>query len=206
MAEHLREEASRLVKLLFDRRLLLADGGNLSLRVDDSTCIISPSGSGYRQLWDLANEDFLEIGFDDEVCEELHPSMEYPLHLSIYSNLAEIGAVIHAHSPAIMSFAVLGAGLSPITHQSKALLGEVPCLTYSRELALAFIRSRRSELEFHGLAWLIEGHGVVAVGKDGNEAAAILDALDSLAKLTLDLKIHKIFEKGKRKDINKKNE
>lgn len=65
----MRVEMSRVAKLMFDRRLTNAAGGNFSVRVDDNRILLSPSMMSEERHCEMKPEDFLLIDYDQNILE-----------------------------------------------------------------------------------------------------------------------------------------
>ena len=86
-------------RTFYEHGWLMGTSGNLSLRVDDASFLITASG---RDKGRLSPEDFLACSVSDEAYEPqpgLEPSAETAIHRAIYRRLADTGAVYHVHEP-----------------------------------------------------------------------------------------------------------
>ena len=94
------------------------------------------------------------------------------IHSEIYRSRPDVKAVIHSHSPAIISFGVTGARLRPICHMSGFLGSQVPVFEIRnaagedtdlliRNQALG--KALAQDLGDNAVA-LLRGHGTVVVG------------------------------------------
>src|SRR5262249_45518353 len=97
--EQTREKIARLARMLFDRHLTDAAGGNLSARVGDLVCM-SASLSGTRRQWQLEPEDVLVFDMDQNLVEGTGQiTREAHVHFRLHHDFGEYGTgVIHAHS------------------------------------------------------------------------------------------------------------
>jgi len=69
--------------------------GNISIRIDEHSMAITPSGVKYE---DVRPEHIVIINLDDGSYEgSVKPSGERKLHMEIYHSRPELGAVIHTH-------------------------------------------------------------------------------------------------------------
>ena len=76
---------------------LRGSGGNVSVRVDQSSMAITPSSIKYD---DLSANDICIVGLDNtpiDVKDDLKPSVETVLHSVIYANRPDVHAVVHTH-------------------------------------------------------------------------------------------------------------
>jgi L-fuculose-phosphate aldolase len=176
----LREQIAELGRTLERAGLLELTAGNISARAGDVVAI-TPSGIPYD---DIAAADVVLCALADGgvVDGDRRPSSELPLHRAIYGARADVGAIVHTHSPYATTFAVLRETI-PAVHYAIARLrtAAVPVVEYatygSDELAaLAF-----AALADGARAALLANHGAVALGGDLAEAARNAQVLETLA-------------------------
>ena len=174
----LRTEIVKYGKLMFDRRLTFATGGNLSARLDEDTILITPSGvrKGGLEEGDLLTVDLR----DGSHSGPGRPSIETPLHTMFYSR-EEVNAVVHGHPPFCTSLAVMGRQLrTGIIPEGIMVLGEVPMVPYktpgTEDLARAL-----AEAGGDGRGYLMEKHGSLAVGRSLEEAYDRLEEMEFIA-------------------------
>lgn len=170
-------------KLLYERNLTFANGGNISVRCHDSI-LITPSGVCKGML---SFKDMIEIKIDTgEVVSTKKPSMETPFHLGLYRSRPEVNAVIHCHPLACTTLATIGKDLrTDLTPESLMVLGKtVPTVPYdtpgSKGLAEKLI-----EVLGKNKACLMQNHGALAVGKDAMDAFFRMETLEYIANLQL---------------------
>ena len=85
------EGGLRLVK----EGLVARTWGNISIRVDDTYMLITPSGRTYEKL---TGDDIVLVNYHTSKHEgEIKPSSEKELHCEIYRTRSKINAVIHTH-------------------------------------------------------------------------------------------------------------
>lgn len=182
---------ARIAKLMFDRRLTDAAGGNASLR-DGDRVLVTPRYSGSRYQWQLATEQICEIGLDGRLLAGAgEVSREIAVHLAAYRDFPEIGAVIHAHPFHVMPF-VYAAQPIPPTNEYTAKFGPIgyvedapshtPALGAS---VAAAISARRGDLARHPLAFLLPDHGIVVVADTLAAAFDTLERVDGSARNAL---------------------
>ena len=126
-----RERICATAKSLFDRGLTHGSTGNVSARCDDGW-LLTPTGSNLGSL-DPARLSKLDwtgklIGGDP-------PSKENFLHLAMYQERANAGAVVHLHSTYSVAVSVLEDVspedvLPPITAYYVMRIGRLPLIPY----------------------------------------------------------------------------
>lgn len=101
-----------------------------------------------------------------------HTYVERFIHSEIYRSRPDVMAVIHSHSPAIITFGVTGARLRPICHMSGFLGAQVPVFEIrnaggeNTDLLIrnqALGKALAKDLAGNSVA-LLRGHGNVVVG------------------------------------------
>jgi L-fuculose-phosphate aldolase len=116
------------------------------------------------------------------------PSSEWQFHQAILKNYPEINAVVHTHSVFASTLSVLGQDI-PAFHYMIAVAGgdSIRCAPYAmfgtKELSdniLKAIQDRK--------ACLLSNHGLVAVGKDLNEAFNVAEEVEHLSRLFVEAK------------------
>ena len=87
----MRVEMCKIAKLMWERRLTNAAGGNFAVRVDENRILISPSMMSEHQHCELKPEDFLLIDYDENILEGAGK-------LSREGKLRQIAAVLIEHT------------------------------------------------------------------------------------------------------------
>ena len=100
--------------------LVYSTAGNVSTRIDGEPDVIAmtPTSLAYDAL---DPEDICIVTTGGELIDgRREPTSELPLHTLLYARRPEVGAIIHTHSPAAMTMAVLGWSLPPAGSSSPA--------------------------------------------------------------------------------------
>jgi L-fuculose-phosphate aldolase len=169
-------------RTLRERNLVVGSVGNVSARKGPHVRI-TPSRIPYESL---RRSDLVTADARGTVIEGTRtPSLELPLHLAVYASRAEVGAVIHTHSPFATAWSFLGESIPDLLEeQSYYGVGPVrvsrPCRTGSQEQAHAVVRALCDSP-----AALIGAHGVVAGGHDCQTALAIAEVVERAAHIAL---------------------
>ena len=139
--------------------------GNIScLDREFDLMAISPSAMAYA---DVTAADVVLMDRDGEVVDSARrPSSEWAMHLGCYRRRDAVGAVVHTHSPAATTLAVLGREL-PAVHYMIALNGSdrVPLAPYHRFGSEALAAAAVAAMG-EGWGCLLQNHGVLAAGPD----------------------------------------
>ncbi len=163
----LREAICEVGRRLWQRNMVAAIDGNISVRLPDGTILCTPTGvsKGF-----MAPEDLVRLTPDGRVIGGGRPSSEAMLHLACYCARRDVNAVVHAHPPWATAFAARGEPL-PVHYLTEmaVALGEVPCTAFARPGTIEVVEAALPALATAD-AFLLRNHGPVAVGRDLQEA------------------------------------
>ncbi|HET8899237.1 MAG TPA: methylthioribulose 1-phosphate dehydratase [Rhodanobacteraceae bacterium] len=176
-----------------------ATSSNFSMRLDESTLIITVSG---RDKGKLSLEDLMQVDLQgNAVATTLRPSAETTLHTQIYARFPATGTVLHTHSrnQSVASRLFASAGAIHLqgwelqkaitgfdSHDSTLTVPVFPNTQHMPDLTARVDAWLDSGKPLY--AYLIEGHGIYAWGRDMREARRHLEALEFLLACELDLR------------------
>ena len=167
--------------------LIAESSGNVSVRLSEvdgrELIAITPSGVPYRGL---KAGQVLVIDFEKNVVDgEGLPSSETNTHFAAYRARADVQAVIHSHSPYASALAVAGHDIPPLLDEQVVGLG-------GGVLVAEFGLSGSDQLGANAVAAmgerqavLLRSHGVLGVGRDLDEAMAVVGQVERVAKIYL---------------------
>lgn len=171
---------------IYQRGLVAANDGNLSVRVGENALWVTPTGVSKGAM----TEDMLvKLDLDGNLLEGTRkPSSETKMHLRIYRENPDVRAVVHAHPPAATAFAAAGIPLDrPVLQEAVVQLGEVPVAPFALPGSQAVADSVAPFCRTHR-ALLLEYHGAVTWGDTMEQAHYRLECLEQMALVTLHLK------------------
>lgn len=152
---------------LMESTLTAGTWGNISLRVDESTMVISPSGIDYR---DLTADTIPVVSVADGSWTGPKPSSEMKLHREIYRTRPEINAVIHTHSPSAGVCAAARREVPPVLDDMAQIIGPtLRVADYALPSTKKIVRVTMKALRGR-MAALLANHGAVCLGRDAAEA------------------------------------
>ena len=174
-------------KMVFERHLTDAAGGNISVRVGDLVCI-TPRYSGSRRHWQLEPNQVLvsdlsgnKLDGDGEI------SREAKVHFRLYQEFPDATAVLHSHARNVMVFVASGQPIEPIL-EATLKFGTIPVTRFapahSEKLADAIaeaVRGKDAEIRKYAAAVMAPWHGLFAVGKDLDAAFDLTERIDTNA-------------------------
>ncbi|PWT87686.1 MAG: methylthioribulose 1-phosphate dehydratase [Acidobacteria bacterium] len=187
----LKRELVELSHIFYERGWSLATSSNFSIRIDDSSMLITASGKD-KSL--LSEADIVHTTLSGEVIEGRgKPSAETLLHGELYRTNPQIGAVIHTHSLyatllstrhlnenfiAIEGYEMLKALSGVTTHEHREIIPIFPNNQDMHVLAGRITPYISEHPECHSV--LIAAHGLYCWGRDVAEAKRHVEALEFL--------------------------
>ena len=90
---------------LYDYGMTTTSGGNISIKDEEGNIWITPSGIDKGTL---RPDDIMLVKVNGEIIGRHRPSVELPFHSAVYQLRPDAGAVLHAHSPALVAFSLVG--------------------------------------------------------------------------------------------------
>jgi L-fuculose-phosphate aldolase len=167
---------------LNSRGLLASYEGNISVRLADGNLLTTPSGVHKGRLAPAA---MIVVDRYGAAVGPGAPSSEIKMHVAIYEERADVGAVVHAHPPTATGYAMAGKSLpSAALAEALALFGCVPVAPYATPSTAALADSVREPVRTFD-AILLANHGAVTVGADLEEAAERMAQLEHFAQIAL---------------------
>ncbi len=164
-------------RLLWEKDLVTGLNGNISVRLDDNTILITATQTC---LGLLHEKDIVVLTLDGEVVGEGAASTEKLMHTSVYKNFSETQAVIHTHTVYTNGYFLEHAKFTPRVFEAKFYLGEIqgidqssPSVLDAEPLMDAFERNNIIALR---------NHGVVARGKELFDCFILVQALEEAVK------------------------
>ena len=181
------EDIIRYSGLLYDRNLVSAAGGNVSERCG-SDMLITASNAPLREI----TPDSLVLcdlkGAVIEKNQHLRPSKETLFHAGVYRVRPEVRCVIHVHPAYSVVWTLQKKPLPLYTESARLKLIDVPIIPDaapgSQELAENVVRTVAAA-PTNITAFLMEGHGILAMGGTMQECFHQAELLEDTAKIAV---------------------
>jgi L-fuculose-phosphate aldolase len=179
----LSRELAEFGKRLHTQGLVAATDGNLSVRLEDGSIMITPTGFSNAAM---KPSDMVVVDLSgNKISGSNQASSELELHLTIYRIRLEIGAVVHAHPCTATAFAVAGLALDePLCSEAVITLGNVPLAPYATPGSQELSESLKPFVAGHE-AILMANHGAVTYARDLRRAYMMMEAVEHYARIVL---------------------
>src|SRR5204863_9859238 len=113
------------------------------------------------------------------------PSSEMQMHLEVYRQRPDAGAVVHAHPPIATGFAVAGIPLDrAVLAEVVTTLGSVPIAEYATPSTSELPEAVRKYIKAHD-GMLLANHGALTVGAELFAAYFKMETIEHFAKISL---------------------
>ncbi len=179
------EQALRLALIqtcldMASQNLSFGTSGNASVRFDQDTLLITPTGQEYVSL---QIEDIVALKLDGRYFGPHPPSSEWRFHRDILQARDDVHAIVHTHSPFATALACEGQGIPPF-HYMVAIAGgkDIRCADYATFGTQQLSANALKALEDRQ-ACLLSNHGQIALGKDLKTALKMAGEVETLAAM-----------------------
>lgn len=162
-----------------------ANDGNISVKMEDGTFWITPSGISKSFITPekliRVNEAMEKL----EGAEGLVPSSEIKMHMRCYQEREDVGAVVHAHPPTATGYAVANKPLDEYSMiETVIAIGSIPVTPFGTPSTYEVPEAIAPYLTQHDVL-LLQNHGALTVGCDLITAYYRMETLELFAKISL---------------------
>ena len=184
---NLKTELVNCVKALYTSGFNTAISGNHSVRFERKWMWITPSEV---PRYKIRASDLVKVNIKNgEIIGKHGPSREWVMHRKIYEN-TDANAIVHCHSPYTLGIS-LSSKFDDVLEEANIVVGQPVIIenvpSGSVELASNVSRCFKDKTV---RAIIIKNHGVVTVGRNLDEARAVVESLEEWSKV---LTVCKIF-------------
>src|SRR6187399_1065802 len=181
--EQLRAEIVEAGRRMYSRGYVASNDGNISARLGDTRLITTPKSvsKGF-----MTPDMMVIVDYEGKkVSGDRDPSSELPMHLEVYRNRQDVGAVCHAHPPLATGFAVAGIPLTrAVLAEVITTLGSIPIAEYGTPSTQELPDAVRKYIKAHD-GMLLANHGALTVGTDLYAAYYKMETIEHFAKISL---------------------
>jgi len=178
-----RLEIVQFGRLLHANRFVAATDGNLSVRLDDSRLLITPTSISKGRM---RASDMVIVDMDGRrLSGRRSVSTELGMHLLIYRLRPDVNGIVHAHPPTATGFAASGYDLNrPLVCEVVVGLGSIPLARYGTPGTPELTDALEPLIPHHD-AILMANHGVVTFGSSLESAYMKMETVEHFARIAL---------------------
>jgi L-fuculose-phosphate aldolase len=189
--EAMRVRITEIGRMLFDRKLTDASGGNISARMGDRFCI-TPRYAGSKHQWQLRPEQVLVTDLNGALLDgDGELSRESQVHFRLLNEFPDGQSVIHAHPLNALVFVMAQQPIVPVL-ESSLKFGIVQVAEYApahtsdlAENMAAVMRGQEAAVRKQAAVAIAPWHGLFALGKDLEAAFDAIERIDVNAYVIL---------------------
>ncbi|MDZ4059132.1 MAG: class II aldolase/adducin family protein [Bacteroidales bacterium] len=193
-------ELSQYSHRVWERGYVVANGGNLSIKISENMILSTPS---MESKCELKPEDMVISDFSGQrVYGDKSASTEILSHLAFYRANSRAKAIIHTHPPYTCSFAFTDSlPYEYMCAESALWLGSVCVIPYIQP-GSSLLANEIERLSTESLVILMKNHGLMTAGETLKDAWWRCEVMENNCKIS-----HLIMSRGDRAtNINKIDE
>lgn len=185
--DEIKIEVCKAGKRLLKEGLVARTWGNVSIKVNDTQMVITPSGRPYDELTpnDMVLVDIYTLKYEGNI----KPSSELKLHCQVYKTRPHINAVIHTHQMYASVVAAAQKDVMVLNEEHQQILGAkiIKAAPYALPNTKKITVETAKAIEQSNAA-LMSNHGVVCIGADLENAFVVARTLESACELFIESK------------------
>lgn len=185
----IKEEMCEIGRRVYNRGMVAANDGNFSVKLSEDEFFCTPTGvsKGFMTPDYICRVD--GMGNVLEANEGFRPSSEVKMHMRVYKERPDVGAVVHAHPMYATTFAIAGIPLmEPIMPEAVIALGGVPLAKYGTPSTAEVPASIMPYLQQYDSV-LLENHGALTYSDTLLNAYHKMESLEFYARLMYQAKM-----------------
>lgn len=162
---------------------LRGTGGNVSVRINDKDLMaVTPSSVKYHET---TPADICIVDLSGTVVEGSRaPSVEAGMHAVVYRERPDVNAIVHTHQIYGSVFALLNQPIPALFDEVSFTLGEsVEVAPYALSGSAELAANVSGKLKNNANAYIIQNHGIIALGKNMDKAVLAAELLEKVAHI-----------------------
>ena len=184
----MRARIAEIGRLMYERHLTDAAGGNISARVSDGVndvICVTPRYAGSKHQWRLRPENVIVADLNGNKLEgEGEISREAKVHFKLLTEFPAGRAVVHGHPRHVMVFAMAGRPIVPVL-ENTLKFGVIKVCRFAPahsvelpEYIAAELRGQEAAIQKQAAAVIAPWHGLFVLGKDLESAYDAAERID----------------------------
>jgi L-fuculose-phosphate aldolase len=179
-----RQALAEVSQRMHARGYIVANDGNVSVRIGESKLLVTPSGAR-KAFLKAADMVLCDLRGRPVAGEKRRPSSELPMHLAVYEERPDVNAVVHAHPPCAVAHTIAGVSLAvPLMPEAFCALGDVLTLPYTTPTTEQVPDALREPIRTR-VALMMARHGSITVGATLDQAYDRLEVLEHTARISM---------------------
>ena len=187
----MREKITVIGRMLFDRQLTDAAGGNISARVGERVCI-TPRFAGQKHQWQPAPGTGAGVRPGGKLLYgEGDISREAKVHFRLYHDFPDGTAVMHCHPRNVLVFCANDQPILPVI-EATWKFGEIKVVPFAPAHSQALadyvagaIQGQEARIRKQAAAVMGRWHGLFVLGRDLDAAFDAAERIDTNARIIL---------------------
>lgn len=177
------EKVLEIIDRVYHRGLTTTSGGNISTIDEEGTIYITPSAIDKGRL---TKDDIMKVYADGRIEGKHKPSCELPFHRKVYQLRPDIKAIVHAHAPAVVAFAVTRTIPNVhLTSHTERMCSNISTSAYAVPGSLKLGDIIAEEFKKGYDIVMMDSHGAVVGARDLDEAYALYESVDFAARIQI---------------------
>ncbi len=172
------KEIIEIGKLLWDKDLASGLNGNISVRVDEKSFLLTGRGTC---LGRLNKKDIVHVDLAGCVIGKGEASSENLMHREIYKSFPDAKAIIHTHLTCASGYFGVNETLTPITFESRLYLGEIKAVNQTTP-TVTDVGPVIEALKNNNIM-MLKSHGSLAIGKNLFDCFLLTQCLEESVKM-----------------------
>ncbi len=169
--------------LLWERRLVFGSSGNLSVRLDDGTIVVTPTT---RSLRALEPDALVRVSPEGAPLDpEQRATSELPLHLAAYRVRPDVRCVVHTHPTCCVAWSKRGTLFPLDTVGASESLGPIAFTPFAKPGSQELAELCSAAFAAQADTIVMERHGLSSVAADLETAYLRTDLAEQTAHIEL---------------------
>lgn len=185
--DQIKNEVCEAGKRLLKEGLVARTWGNVSIKVNDTQMVITPSGRPYDELTpnDMVLVDIYTLKYEGNI----KPSSELKLHCQVYKTRPHVNAVIHTHQLYASIVAAAQKDVMVLNDEHQKIVGAkiIKAAPYALPNTKKITVETANAIEESNAA-LMSNHGAVCIGKNLENAFEVARTLEKACNLFIESK------------------
>lgn len=163
---------------------LTGTGGNVSIRIEEEPDVlaITPTNALYNEL---SEDNICIANFEQSLIEGwMSPSVETGMHIGVYTNRADVNAIVHTHQTFASIFSLINQPIPALFDEVAFHIGHtVEIIPYGLSGSQELIENVKSKLDNNCNCYIMQNHGALSLGQNLKEAHLNAELLEKICTI-----------------------